>query len=367
MSIAAELKQTIEAQKEAIAAKNVELNSFIEEKKNIQADIVTIEQKTLPSLRATKAQREKELAEAIALWKQNKDIAYRRAYDASWNESAAYKLSQSIDKWNDLKSSRLTALNNAKEEAHKWYNWYHSGCKWTGADSGFQGAYCGKFAAFCGKTSHNWNSLAPSSCLKGSVRKARNTHAQTQAGKTAVARTNAQNSYNVALKKPADVVTAEQNKAGAIAAYEKIKTQQQPMSGLSMAIQQLDNQIKAYMVSGGTISKLNQRIAFVDGKIADLTKQISDLDRERIANTVNYQKLLADEIAKQKIIDEKAAAEAAKREQTAKITEASISANLAAQDPSLILAKAKQTSDNKMYMLAGAALLIAGIYVIKNK
>lgn len=361
MSDGAHYLSQLEAHKSTITSKQAELRSYIAEKNNLQEEIAKIEASTLPSLRAAKQAQEQELAAAVENWKTQKAAAY-----GLW-QNAIKALQAAQVTWENNIDAKEDIYNTASEAQALWYNRWKHGCAWSGSAKGWTGSYCGRYKFGCSRSSHNYNTNAPSTCLKSSIRKSRQQHALSKTNSTGTAKSTALNQWNASKNEPNNVKTAKANVASAKLNYDKVSAQQQPMSGLSQAIASKNQQIQAYVASGGVIDEKEARIAFVDGKISSLTGEIKQVEQEKYLAEQAYQdwKKKADQEAA--IIAQNAAQAEADRIAKQKALDASIEANLANTDPTMAALKAKTSGDNKMYMLAGAALLIAGIYVIKKK
>lgn len=347
MSQAVELLKSIDAAKNSIAAAEAELNGYLTEKTNLQKEISDIEAVTLPSLRARLETATKTtLPEVTATYNANVAKYYDLAYSPSNTSSATYKLNQA-----------QKAYNDAVALANLWYGRYHTGCYGSsGSAVGFQGTYCGEYGFLC-KNSNvaPFDQDAPQGkCLDVDHRKARMQYAEQMATRTA-------NDVQLAQKV---LDQAKKDKAAAESTYNSVKNNTSAIESVKSTIQGIGSTISRY--EGEAIPTKRQRISFVDGKITDIRKVITDLNRERDANEVNYQKLIAEEAEKQRITEELAKQEEFKRQQTELITKGSIDANLASLQPKTA-EEIKSSSNKSLYALLGLGLIVVGIYVIKKK
>jgi hypothetical protein len=290
--------------------------------------------------------------------------AWINAYDANTQGTAAYLLKVAENNWAADQKAKYDSYQSKAALAETWQQRADIGCK-KHSVYGWQGSYCGTFAAGCpDKNVWSYEENAPTSkCLDVTHRKQRADYAYSKKQTFATEKSLASDAYTKSQTKPTSVVTAENNVKSAIAAYESAQKKTEPMATIEKAIKAKDLEIQAYVASGGTIDKKRQRITFVDAKITTLGQELSDLNRERDLNEVNYQKLIADEAEKARIADEIAKQEEFKRAQTGAITKASIEANLGGAASPV----AQSSGNNKMYILAGLALVVAGIYIVKRK
>ena len=367
MSVAIELKKTIDALNNSIDAKKAELSNYFAEKTNLQKEISTIEGTTLPSLRKQKSKLDDDLIKATDSFKKSVDKAYSSAYNEYDKTGASYALKVAQSKWNKEKSDALEDYNEAKETASIWGRRYSDGSKWKGAVGGWQGYYAGDYGRFCThskRNTHDYQKDAPSYCLSGSERRKRQEYAKAKSISTLTAKNNAKTVNDNLQSKPNYLISAENNKADAITLYNQIKNVKEPMASIAQAIKDKLAEISSYVATGGTIQKKRQRISFIDSQTASVSNQITNLDREKASNEVNYQKLLADEANKAKIADELAKQEQAKREGEKAILDASIEANL--EQVKSGVTSIPSTSKNAGIGI-GIAILAIGYFAFKRK
>lgn len=114
------------------------------------------------------------------------------------------------------------------------------------------------------------------------------------------------------------------------------------------------------------LPKLQGRITWIDVKINEKNNEIALLDKEKSAIDFNYQKFLADEITKQKVIDEQAAVSQGIRNKTELLTKATIEADERDSRPKT--SEEIQASKQKtMFGVIALGIIVAGIYIIKRK
>ena len=339
---AVDILRSLDANKQSLLAKEQELQGFLQEKTNIQKSIETMDKVTIPNLLNIISKNQLIISGIAA----TRNQALKDA-TADYDDAVV----KTIEAQDDL--SKKTSL------ASLWYGRFHQGCNWDGY-KGFQGSYCGDFAVACTKKQHDFTANAPSGCLKADVRKQRNDFAETAANVSASNRNSAKAKYDAAKLREAEALSVKNSfKNGTDIGSENIKK-------ADIELQKAKANYASYVGVNGLRAREQNRIAYVDQRILETTNVIQNINREKSLMEAEYQKFVAEEATKAKLLKEASDKAAAERDRLAKIQAASIDANIAASDPTTMALKAKSNDNKMMYGVLGLGIIVAGVYLLKK-
>ena len=363
-----EILGSIDALDGALEAKKTTKTEYIIEKSNLQTSNVTIETITLPKLRVQKTSLEATHTKNQNDYQDLVDDAYDNAYGTDYG-TAGFNVAQGKLDFDRAKDKADTAVLDALAEQSKWKGWYENGCKSNYGS--FEGAYCGKRSVGCAnKSKGNFDTLAPSRCLKSQYRDSRNNHARSMVGNTAVAVSNAKTAQTKAYEKPTYLTNAENNVASAKLSYAEMKAVICCKTS-AKAVSDKMYEISGYVRSNGVLEMNNKRIAFIDGKVSKLDDEITTLDREKLIAEQAYQEFINETKAQNAIVENADATAEAKRKAEAELLDLEIDQNRAelerTENPEYRAELREEDKTNKLFILGGISILIAGIYFLKKK
>jgi hypothetical protein len=113
------------------------------------------------------------------------------------------------------------------------------------------------------------------------------------------------------------------------------------------------------------LPKLQGRITWINLQIAEKNKELNTLESVRDVTEFNYRKFVADETARQKVIDENMAVSQGIRNKTELLTKGAIEADIRDSRPKT--SEEIQASKQKtMFGVIALGIIVAGIYIIKR-
>jgi len=342
-----ELLNQLDSNKASFAAKMLELNGYQNEKTKTLLSIDDMRNNVIPTAQKLVADKQKAISTATAQY--SSDVAVKKtAMDVALaNKNAAY-------------NAKVQATDNTI----LWGDRYNKGSAWTGASGGYQGYWAGQYGALCK------NDVSPSfgaelsagvapvlpKCVKSDSREARRKFAEQQYSSWNAKQSTSNQAY----------VNASAVYDKSVIDYDKQVADKNLITTANKAAADAQYYLDGLTKSGGELNKLQTRISFIDAQITSANKEIAELDNAKTAIEFNYQKFLADEITKQKVIDEQAAISQAGRQQTALLTQATIEAD--ARDSRPKTSEEIQAQKQKvMFGVIALGLIVAGIYIIKRQ
>ena len=366
-----EIKSSLDALDVSLKAKNIELNGQILEKTNLQSEIENIENVILPKLRAEKSAEEATHTENLANHKTNVDNAYKTAYSTTPNSAQSiYNTRTKLRDWAITSSqSKVSATQSALDV---WTE--RRDVKCSRAKNGYyDGTYCGrrnKAGCMYGGAG-NYEADARSTCIKEDYRNMRYNYAVGKVNEFSKAIVDRKAEHKFLIDNPSlafknaktNLDTAKANHL-ALKSLVCCKTSQ-------TAINDKTFEIAGYKKKGGTIDVKTQRIAYLDALIEKTNKVIVSIDREKYLASQKYQVFVNKTKTQNAIVNNAEKEQEAIRKAESLLLDESIKENAEelkrTANPEYRAEIAKKESENKMFILGGIAILVAGIYVIKNK